>query len=63
MNKDLPIYSKYRPETIALESLKMLQAEHEVYQDLGKDITKDDILNLRISLGLCETVDQFLGVI
>lgn len=36
--------------------------EHARRQETGKDITKDDILNLRISLETL-TIDQFLGVI
>jgi len=63
MPNDFPYYSKYRAETVVAESLKLVQAEHELLQEHGKDITKDDLLNLEISLGICKTVDQFLGVI
>ena len=63
MNKGDIYYSKYRSETMVLERNKLAQCEHEINQERGRDITKDDVLNLRITLGTCNTVDEFLAVI
>ena len=57
-----PHYSKYRSETVAMERSALILAEHEVNQERGRYITKDDILNLRIDLGTCKDVNDFIGV-
>jgi len=43
-----------------LEMKKLLEMEHEIYQEEGQYITKDDILNLRILLETTKTVDEFI---
>jgi hypothetical protein len=60
---DFPYYSKHRTEDIAKESVKLVQTEHEIHQEQGHDITKDDLLNLKITLGVCKTVDELIEVI
>jgi len=63
MDTNFPYYSKYRSETVVKESLKLVQAEYEVNQERGRYITKDDILNLTITLETCKDVNEFLAVI
>jgi len=58
-----PYYSKYRPETMAMERSKLAQVESEIHQEKGRDIMKDDLLNLKITLGTCDTVEQLLEVL
>lgn len=41
----------------------LLYADIERQNESGRDITKDDILNLKIALGTIETIDEFLETI
>jgi len=63
MNMDKYIWSKYNAGTMLLESAKLAQAEHELHQEQGRYIMKDDLLNLRIAMGTSKDVNEFLAVI
>jgi hypothetical protein len=43
------------------ETLRLSQEEASLRQEQGKDITKDDLINLKIDLGTCNSVEEFLG--